>query len=1221
MNKDVSKDLLPIENLPHLPDEVIDAYENNRLVLFIGAGISRLMGCQGWEDMANSLIRQCCDASQAEQIIKSPLGSKEKITIAKRISLQEESKEKAFWKTFKQAVNPQEPSNIDIYTPIASLNIPIITTNCDHYLIKHFPGRYTTDCTVDEYNHHEDEPYVYCIHGLYGDSEKDKSTLVFTVDQYLFRYSNRSPLQSFLMYIFETKTVLFLGCGLSEFEILSAVFQPRPQDETIVKSHFALEGFFLYQEQYYEAIAFYYDSVGIKLIPYSKEKNGYSQQIEIIKNWINELAQKSSFYSRGIDEIDKALDVFDNVSQEKLKVNLSHSIERNRVFLKSVLELLPRKSEGLQWLCFLIKNRFISSEKLLGAQQEKSRYLQHSDILSTISDCLDQFKPKEVEKDIFREFIKQSIQTTALDKSLLTNFLVTEDLASICIKLNMIPSDQESWLVFSEWSKRAHDSGYRILNRYVGLIHNWDSDTLIRLFCNIFMPTKDGAQSRKGYWFEHTAQLIANKFSDKKFIITSIINKCLQYYFEAEDENDFYQCFADRYQTGSHDYGFSLIKSIEILFNVLSKTQKKNILKSQLKNANKSIKYQTLLYLARVSVCYDFNIFANNPLNETNTFVDFYLWLNDIIDNQITIASSKIEVLGHWIDSATFGIAEIGSLDSEFNNRILTKINTQKYQLFELISKITNNYQDQLEYYKNQKRYTLKTPTEDIKSYYTFRKLDNIKHLPSRIDPALSVPELVKIVNDGIISSKLPKGIYDYSDGYLELFGKISRKQLQAMFEYGLTLPCKEFIHMTFALYYEKLVKQFSKKYYRKLIKDIVSKLVDENPDQKLKQIFLRQICESLKLLKRIGWKNQEVFEFGIEIECEQFFLSEDGFSYDKNLLSNIFGSVESSYYMLIIETAYECSDRSISKKCIDWLSKNISKHFSEQLLSVLSYYISYLMFIDKTWTENSVLTAISVSEHKAFFALCMCCSPGYIYKSVITFITDNNLIEEIADLIKVPEPNSENANAVINYIVAGYYFKYLDYDHYKIFISCLAENNTNHLIWSCLQGINTGEYEKEKMLLEETYDIYCETHEDVSIHSAVLNYISRFGQLDADCWSIIKTAVDQNTHNSNLWIDIRDCLEMTIEANDDIDAVISIALNTDIEPELFVLKNVMYLLAKIDKLNMVKTIARYAMNNSLDVTEMSKYYSKPEIILKCSDSETYDAGWVGLKNSTCTAG
>ena len=103
--------------------------------MFIGAGISRLMGCMGWDDMANKLIKAVYPPGTATQIIDSKLDSKAKITIARKASKDTE-KEKAFWEVFEEAICCNDNTDKkDIYKTIARLGTTFVTTNCDGMLI------------------------------------------------------------------------------------------------------------------------------------------------------------------------------------------------------------------------------------------------------------------------------------------------------------------------------------------------------------------------------------------------------------------------------------------------------------------------------------------------------------------------------------------------------------------------------------------------------------------------------------------------------------------------------------------------------------------------------------------------------------------------------------------------------------------------------------------------------------------------------------------------------------------------------------------------------------------------------------------------------------------------------------------------------------------------------------------------------------------------------
>ena len=45
--------------IPRIPNEIKDAVDNGTLAVFIGAGVSRLVGCEGWDTLARNLVKRC----------------------------------------------------------------------------------------------------------------------------------------------------------------------------------------------------------------------------------------------------------------------------------------------------------------------------------------------------------------------------------------------------------------------------------------------------------------------------------------------------------------------------------------------------------------------------------------------------------------------------------------------------------------------------------------------------------------------------------------------------------------------------------------------------------------------------------------------------------------------------------------------------------------------------------------------------------------------------------------------------------------------------------------------------------------------------------------------------------------------------------------------------------------------------------------------------------
>ena len=48
-----------IFKIPPIQKEIIEAVNNENLAVFIGAGVSRIIGCMGWDELAQNLVNKC----------------------------------------------------------------------------------------------------------------------------------------------------------------------------------------------------------------------------------------------------------------------------------------------------------------------------------------------------------------------------------------------------------------------------------------------------------------------------------------------------------------------------------------------------------------------------------------------------------------------------------------------------------------------------------------------------------------------------------------------------------------------------------------------------------------------------------------------------------------------------------------------------------------------------------------------------------------------------------------------------------------------------------------------------------------------------------------------------------------------------------------------------------------------------------------------------------
>ena len=277
--------------IPTLPDEIKDAALDNRLVLFVGAGASRLLDCPSWEGMADSAL----NALATDEIISfgdiarlSGLDAKKKLSIAVQIA--DESNFKIDYAGLLKCNESKSP----IYQHLNSIGCPYVTTNYD-LLAKPFllSDDDTTAPSVNRYFNPNDflagrllqAGTVVHIHGCLQATE----SMIMTTSQYLTHYENRF-VQEFLGELFEKHTVLFVGYGLEEAEILEHILRRGKVSSQSVRQRFLLQGYYSDQENLFKWMQKYYqDSFGVHLQGFLLDRRNYSQLEHVAQDWASQI--------------------------------------------------------------------------------------------------------------------------------------------------------------------------------------------------------------------------------------------------------------------------------------------------------------------------------------------------------------------------------------------------------------------------------------------------------------------------------------------------------------------------------------------------------------------------------------------------------------------------------------------------------------------------------------------------------------------------------------------------------------------------------------------------------------------------------------------------------------------------------------------------------------------------------------------------------------------
>jgi len=89
--------ILPV---PEIPLAIKDAVSEGKLAIFVGAGVSRIVGCKGWDDLASTLLNICHIQElinfKEKESLKTVRNNKELITITYEL-LKDNGKEEVFY--------------------------------------------------------------------------------------------------------------------------------------------------------------------------------------------------------------------------------------------------------------------------------------------------------------------------------------------------------------------------------------------------------------------------------------------------------------------------------------------------------------------------------------------------------------------------------------------------------------------------------------------------------------------------------------------------------------------------------------------------------------------------------------------------------------------------------------------------------------------------------------------------------------------------------------------------------------------------------------------------------------------------------------------------------------------------------------------------------------------------------------------------------------------
>jgi hypothetical protein len=329
--------------LPVIPERLRLAAKQGILIPFIGAGVSQLAGCPGWNDFADAALRFFLslgkiDHAQFDQLSRLP--ARVKLSVA--IGLENQFETKIDFGLILSPDPSKKATGDQTYGYLAKLARTFVTTNYDkwldlppastpslagsntdaasgaplgkrsvHYLLAQF-----TDVSLSTAD------TVLHIHG----SVDDRDSMVLSTSDYLRRYASHrfgqdgfqeNSFLTFLAHLFRTKSVLFVGYSLSDLEVLEYVIQkarglemrPDPRGPLEEPRHYLLQGFFTHEVALMRSFRDYYlRECNIRLLPFSKDQKGWAQLLDVLEYLAKEIPVGSLLASQQRLEMEALLE-------------------------------------------------------------------------------------------------------------------------------------------------------------------------------------------------------------------------------------------------------------------------------------------------------------------------------------------------------------------------------------------------------------------------------------------------------------------------------------------------------------------------------------------------------------------------------------------------------------------------------------------------------------------------------------------------------------------------------------------------------------------------------------------------------------------------------------------------------------------------------------------------------------------------------------------------
>lgn len=1096
-----------ITDIPDVPQKIIEAVNHRKLAVFIGAGVSRLVGCWSWEKLAKKLIEKCFDKDvlnykEKESVLQSR-DHRQIITIAYNL-LKKDEKHELFYECMEEALmfgkNEIELKGSNIYDKIIKLRGTFFTTNADVlfdnkfiqeniYVIKadFIPG------IISE----EKENKLFHIHG----SIKDRDSLVFTLSQYLTRYSNNN-FRNFLKTIFNYYTVLFLGYGLMEFQLLEFIFE----GESTSLKHYMLEPFYFGEDNLLKLSQLYYDELGIEVIGYEKDKKGYKQLESVLDKWGYEINKNSSYVRSSFTKIDDAVNNFTS----KKALTAIQLIKNDNGQFTYFLEEVAKHPDIINWLKPLKDTGFFNPNDNPDPIKLKDRSVKNWRILNYLEYAARENSEKQSPEisDIIIERIDKIIESNIMNPSTnrkilkIMTLLPVEKITQthICFVRNSLEFELDKVSIEHEISESfvpyliRHRAKHKAKILILELIQ-----VLLSYKKKEYESYKMYITSLDNYHFRRIIGRFKKEIADicgletlnigikkiEEFIKTDH-RQFMKSKFESLDLDD---------TTSEREHSAQLIFFVLIMLEELAPSLIRNKIENFLK-ANDLIFRRLAIHAINHHYQELSDLFWNineNLLNEYDLKLELYELLNAKAEK---FDNDQVSKVLSWIENADYLLPVDDDIDEEQKEKILA------YRKKEWLTALLNSKHPEVinlfDKYNRINPEDVKHPGHSFwietgvasspKSVEELLSMDNkeiVEYCKEKFKPSLK-NEIIAPTAEGL-STNLRQSVTDrpekFSDDLLP-FLEVPDIYINSII-YGFYEACKR----NNEFYWNKVIEFIQKFIQNKSIPVKIQTLGKIDYKKGTYSGILSLLEEGLKnenytIDDKLMPKVEDIL-FAIDEICE----SAELFNPD-DMISSLINSQKGKLYITILE--YSIRYAILNKGSKQRWKNSIKEYFTEILNSPedisWEFYVSagsflnYLYYLDKDWITKNI-NRIFPKEHEKFWLYAM---QGYL--SHFNLIHDDiyNLLKvegHYNKVINMDDCDKEIVRGVVQHICVGLHHNWERLDDEESLISVLLnKEKANHLkeiVWYYRSFIKERKTLPEiKPLWKKIFEI-CKNHID----------------------------------------------------------------------------------------------------------------------------------------------